>query len=104
MHDKVKNCYNNIGYTTKAINTAYYNQITYPDRTAEQLTGDLYEMFLRGVGMGQACYDWLNHIIWKINEFRDLANFFLKSEGAINMANFYEAGLNLGFAISKILA
>ena len=25
MHDKVKNCYNNIGYTTKAINTAYYN-------------------------------------------------------------------------------
>ena len=54
--------------------------------------------------MGQACYDWLNHIIWKINEFRDLANFFLRSEGAINMANFYEAGLNLGFAISKILA
>ncbi len=93
MHDKVKNCYNNIGYTSAAISLAYNNQQTYPDRTAEQLTGDVYNMFLKGVGMGQACYDWLNHIIFKINEFRDLLAFFINSEGSINNANFYDAGL-----------
>ena len=43
--------------------------------------------------MGSACYDWLNHIIFKINEFRDLLTFFINSEGSINTANFYDAGL-----------
>lgn len=35
MHDKVKNCYKNIGYTADAVNLAYTNQQTQPDRTAE---------------------------------------------------------------------
>lgn len=104
MHDKVKNCYNNIGYTITAVNQAYTNQQLYPDRTAEQLTTDIYNMFMKGVGAGQACADWGNHIIFKINEFRDLLNFFINSEGSINNANFYDAGLQLGFAISRMLA
>lgn len=93
MHDKVKNCYNNIGYTITAIDQAYTNQQLDPSRTAEQLTGDIYNMFLKAVGMGQACADWGGHIVFKINEFRDLLTFFINSEGSINSANFYDAGL-----------
>ena len=104
MHDKVKNCYNNLGYAVKSINQAYTNTVTLPDRTAEQLIADFMDMFWRGKDAGVACYDWLNHINWKINEFRDLLNFLTKSEGAINSSNFYDAGLQLGFAISRMLA
>ena len=93
MHEKVQNCYKNIGETGEAINLAYTNQQAQPDRTAEELIDDIYNMFMKGVGMGSACYDWLNHIIFKINEFKALLTFFINSEGSINTANFYDAGL-----------
>ena len=104
MHDKVKSCYSNIGSTVTSVTNAYNNQVLYPDRTAEQLTGDIYDIFYKSVGMGQACYDWANHIIYKINEFKTLTSFFINSEGSINNANFYDAGLQLGFAISRMIA
>ena len=104
MHEKVRNCNKNVGWFTESISKAYTNQMAQPDRTVEQLTGDLYDVFFRTVNAGQACWDWLNHIIWKINEFKTLMSHFVNSEGQLNLANFYEAGLYLGYAISRMIA
>ena len=99
-----KNCYNSAFSLYKALELAYNNTQLYPDRTAEQLTGDIYNIFNNVVNVGNNCAAMGQRILDKINNFRDLVNYFLQSEQFINSGDFYNSGQSLGFAISKMIA
>ena len=86
------------------IKTAYNNYVSFPDRTAEELTGDISAVFSAASIAGSSCGAAGQEVTYKVGEFSALLAFFVLSEDAINVGNFYEAGLNLGFAISRILA
>ncbi len=104
MHDKVKVCYSDLGEFITSVKTAYNNYITYPERTAEELTGDISVVFSSAANVGATCGDSGQYVVYKVGEFSKLLAFFIESENAINVGNFYASGLNLGFAISRILA
>jgi len=88
----------------KSLEIAYNNTQLYPDRTAEQLTGDVYNVFYRVVDVANNCANMGQNILNKINGFRDLINYFLQSEQSLNTGDFYNSGQSLGFAISKMIA
>ena len=104
LHDKVKVCYKDLGATLTTIKTAYNNYVSFPDRTAEELTGDISAVFSAASIAASSCGAAGQEVTYKVGEFSALLAFFVLSEDAINVGNFYDAGLNLGFAISRILA
>ena len=55
MHDKVKVCYDDLGSTIYAVTLAYDNYVLYPERTAEQLTGDMSNIFTAVAAAGASC-------------------------------------------------
>ena len=87
-----KNCYNKAFSFYMALVLAYNNVQQNPDRTAEQLTGDIYNIYQSGVDVGNNCVNMAQNILNKINGFKDLINQFLASEEFLNKGDFYNSG------------
>ena len=104
MHYRVERCWYDTDNFFNQIEIAQNNTQAYPDRDLEELTNDIYEIFVKLVGAVGSCYYFMNHIKNKIFAMKDLIADFLASEYSLNQGDFYTSGLRLGFAISRMIA
>ena len=104
MHNKVERCWYDTDKFFNQIEIAQNNTENNPDRNMEGLITDIYEVFVKLVSSIGSCYYFIEHIRNKIYAARDLINDFLASEYSLNKGDFYNSGLRLGFAISRMIA
>ena len=104
MQDKVKNCWGDTNRFFDAISKAQTDTQATPNPTTDQVMTAVNDVFMSFVSVAGSCYYFVDHIRNKINALRELSAFFLGSEDFLNQGDFYSSGMNLGFAISRMIA
>ena len=105
MQWRAKTCYADINGFFGTLDTAYTNsQQTPGGLSPDQLMTAVNDIFMSFVRVAGSCYYFIDHIRNKINAFRLLMADFLLSESYLNQGDFYNSGMRLGFAISRMMA
>ena len=104
MQDKVKKCWGDSSAFFDAISKAQTDTQSNPNLTTDQVMQAINDVFMSFVAVAGSCYYFVDHIRYKINQLRELSAFFLGSEDLLNQGDFYSSGMNLGFAISRMIA